>query len=133
MNLSDSNSKTPQTHRSACDNPTYCARWEFVANFIISLPFIAQHVIDKKLVLSLTRLAFPLVRFRLYQLSHYCYVMSTNAILFNTDGIWCPLSTAIRPCFQLFKPVEVIVVVPNRARPYNRADKSLFMTGKYLV
>ena len=57
---------TQKNHRSACDNPTHCARWQFVANYIISLPFIAQHVIDKKLVLSLTRLSFPLVRFRLY-------------------------------------------------------------------
>ena len=49
----------------ACNNPTNCARWQFVTNYLISLPFIAQHVIDKKLVLSLTRLSFPLVRFRL--------------------------------------------------------------------
>ena len=41
----------------AYDNPTNCARWQFVANYIFSLPFIAQHVIDKKLVLSLTRLS----------------------------------------------------------------------------
>ena len=33
---------------------------------MISLPFIAQHVTDKKLVLSLTRLSFPFVRFSLY-------------------------------------------------------------------
>ena len=40
------------------------AKWQFVTNHLISLPFIAQHVIDKKLVLSLTRLSFPLVQFR---------------------------------------------------------------------
>ena len=51
-----------------CNNPTNCPRWQFVANYTISLPFIAQHVIDKKLVLSLTRLSFPLVRFRFYSL-----------------------------------------------------------------
>ena len=28
-------------------------------------------------------------------------VMSTNAILFNTVGVWCPLSPGIRQCFQL--------------------------------
>ena len=33
--------------------------------FYSSLHFIVQHVIDKKLVLSLTQLSFPLVRFRL--------------------------------------------------------------------
>ena len=37
------------------------ATWQFIPNYIFSLPFIAQHVIDKKLVLSLTRLSFPLV------------------------------------------------------------------------
>ena len=58
-NLPDS-----KTNRSAYDNPTNCVRWQFIANYIISLPFIAQHVIDKKLVLSLMRLSFPLVRFR---------------------------------------------------------------------
>ena len=26
-------------------------------------------------------------------------VMSTNAILFNTVGVWCPLFPGIRPCF----------------------------------
>ena len=56
-----SNSKT---NHSVYDNPTNCARWQFVANYIISLRFIAQHVINKKLVLSLTWLTFPLVRFR---------------------------------------------------------------------
>ena len=34
-------------------------------------------------------------------------VMSTNAILFNTVGVWCPLSPGIRPCFQLFQPKTV--------------------------
>ena len=53
-----------KTNRIAYDNPTNCARWQFVPNYIFSLLFIAQHVIDKKLVLSLTRLSFPLVRFR---------------------------------------------------------------------
>ena len=53
-----------QTNRIAYDNPTNRATWQFVANYIFSLPFIAQHVIDKKLVLSLTRLSFSLVRFR---------------------------------------------------------------------
>ena len=38
------------------------AKWQFVTNHLISLPFIAQHVIDKKLVLSLMWLSFPLVR-----------------------------------------------------------------------
>ena len=66
-NLPGSNYKIPKTHRSACDNPTNCARWQFVANFIIPLPFIAQHVIDKKLVSSLTQLSFLLVRFKLYR------------------------------------------------------------------
>ena len=61
------NYKTPKTHRSACDNSANCARWQFVANYIISLPFIGQRVIDKKLVLSLTWLSFPLLRFRLYR------------------------------------------------------------------
>ena len=46
-NLPNLNYRTPKTHRFACDNPTNCARWEFVANCIISLSFIAQHVIDK--------------------------------------------------------------------------------------
>ena len=54
-----------QTNSSACDNPTNRAKWQLVTNQLVSLPFIAQHVIDKKLVLSLTRLSFPLVRFRL--------------------------------------------------------------------
>ena len=54
-----------QTNSSACDNPTNRAKWRLVTNQLVSLPFIAQHVIDKKLVLSLTRLSFPLVRFRL--------------------------------------------------------------------
>ena len=53
-----------KTNRSAYDNPSNCAKWQFVANYIISLPFMAQHVIGKKLVLSLTRLSFPLVRCR---------------------------------------------------------------------
>ena len=44
-----------------------CQMAIFVANYRISLPFIAQHVIDKKLVLSLTRLSFQLVRFRPYR------------------------------------------------------------------
>ena len=66
-NLPDSNYKIPKTHRSACDHPANCARWQFVANFIIPLPFIAQHVIDKKLVSSLTQLSFLLVRFKLYR------------------------------------------------------------------
>ena len=67
-NLPDSNHKTPKTHRSACDNPTNCARWQFVTNYIIPLHFIAQHVIIRKLVLSLkcTWLSFPLARFWLY-------------------------------------------------------------------
>ena len=52
-----------KTNHSAYDNPTNCARWQFVANYIMSLPFIAQHVTDKKLVLSLT-----LVRFRQNQI-----------------------------------------------------------------
>ena len=30
--------------------------------------------------------------------------MSTNAILFNTVRVWCPLSPGIRWCFQLFQP-----------------------------
>ena len=49
---------------SACDNPTKRAKWQFVTNHLICLPFIAHHVIDKKLVLNLSRLSFPLVRFR---------------------------------------------------------------------
>ena len=53
-----------KTNRSAYDKPSNCARWQFVANYVISLPFIAKHMIDKKLFLSLTRLSFPLVRFR---------------------------------------------------------------------
>ena len=28
-------------------------------------------------------------------------VVSTNTILFNTVGVWCPLSPGIRQCFQL--------------------------------
>ena len=40
--------RTPKPHRSACNNPTNCARWQFVVNNVISLIFIAQHVIDKK-------------------------------------------------------------------------------------
>ena len=64
-----------------------------------------------------------------------CAGNSTNAILFNTVGVWCPLSPGIRPCFQLFqpktvgmrsigtlqphqpKPVEVETVLSNRTRP----------------
>ena len=65
-NLPNLNYRTPKTHHFACDNPTNCTRWEFVANCIISLSFIAQHVIDKKLLFSLTRLSFPLVRIRIY-------------------------------------------------------------------
>ena len=61
-NLPGLNYKTPQTHQSACNNSANCARCH-----IIPLPFIAQHVIDKKLVLSLTHLSFLLVSFRLYQ------------------------------------------------------------------
>ena len=34
---------------------TNCGRWQFATNFIISLLFIAHHVIDKKLVLSQLR------------------------------------------------------------------------------
>ena len=47
---------------SMYDNPTNCARWQFVPKYMISLSFI---VIEKKLVLSLTWLPFLLVRFRL--------------------------------------------------------------------
>ena len=54
-----------KTNSSACDNPTNRAKCQLVTNQLVSLPFIAQHVIDKKLVLSLTQLSFPLVRFRL--------------------------------------------------------------------
>ena len=54
-----------KTNSSVCDNPTNRAKWQFVTNHLISLPFIAQHVIDKKLVLSLMWLSFPLVRFSL--------------------------------------------------------------------
>ena len=45
-------------------------------------------------------------------------VMSTNAILFNTVGVWCPLSPGIRPCFQLFQPktVEILLVHFNQNR-----------------
>ena len=32
-NLPDSNYKTPEIHRSACDNPTNSARWQFVGNY----------------------------------------------------------------------------------------------------
>ena len=53
-NLPDSNS---QTNSSAYDNPTNCAN-------LISLRFIAQHVIDKKLVQSYAA-SFLLVQFRL--------------------------------------------------------------------
>ena len=62
------------------DNPTNCARWQFVASYIISLPFIAQYLIDKKLVLSLIWLSFPLVRFRLYPGEH---VFSSISVLSN--------------------------------------------------
>ena len=48
-NLPGLNYKTPKTQQSACNNS---ANW----CHIISLPFIAQHVIDKKIVLSLTHL-----------------------------------------------------------------------------
>ena len=30
-----------------------------------------------------------------------------TAILFNTVGVWCPLSPGIWPCFQLFQTVEM--------------------------
>ena len=55
--------RTPnyKTNSSVCDNPTNCAKWQFVTNYLISLHFIAQHVIDEKLVLSFTRLSFSLV------------------------------------------------------------------------
>ena len=45
-----------KTNRIAYDNPTNCATSQFLTNYIFSLPFIAQQVIDKKLVLSLTQL-----------------------------------------------------------------------------
>ena len=61
-NLPDLNYKTPKTHRSACDNPTNCARWQFRCKLHNFLAFY-----DKELVLSLTRLSFPLVRFRRYR------------------------------------------------------------------
>ena len=69
-NLPDSKYKTPKTHCSVCDNPTNCTRWQFVAN-IISLTLIAQHVIDKKLVLSLTRLSF--LSSQLGHRAFYCF------------------------------------------------------------
>ena len=58
------------------------AKWQFVTNHLISLPFIAQHVIDKKLVLSLTWLSFPLVRFRLNPISWgKCSFLSCDQIV----------------------------------------------------
>ena len=30
------------------------------------------------------------------------WALTTNAILFNTVGVWCPLFPGIQPCFQLF-------------------------------
>ena len=82
------NYKTPKTHHSVCDNPTNCARWQFVANHIISLPFIARHVIDKKLVLSLTRLSFPFVRFRLYPLCRLRNALQESYIVTFTLSHW---------------------------------------------
>ena len=60
LDLPDSNTKTKS---SACDNPTNCAKQQFVTKYLIFLAFIVQHVIDKKLVVSLPRLSLPLVRF----------------------------------------------------------------------
>ena len=58
-------------------------------------------------------------------------VMSTNTILFNTVGVWCPLSPGINSFNRkhlkcvLFstlqphqsKPILVEMVIPNRTRP----------------
>ena len=70
-------------------------------------------------------------------------VMSTNTILSNMVGVWCPLSPGTRPCFQLFqpktaeirsigtlqphhsKPVQVETVGPNRTRPKRHLAVSL--------
>ena len=46
-------------------------------------------------------------------------VVSTNAILFNTVGVWCPLSPGIRPCFHLFQPktVKMRTLQPHQPKP----------------
>ena len=71
---------------------------------MISLPFIAQHVIDKKLVLGLTRLSFPLVRFRLNQWTeHEAQISERDCLFFSQNNKIFWLSNIADTSFEKFR------------------------------